>query len=257
MMVITASETTSKTGSPGLHAQLLQILEPMGAYDHDGCWFYETGSKPVVSQSIAYKAAQAIPGIPISGLNRPIKKPPPADFEIAPSHMVDDAEIAGEQNGRQRGIGIHYMLDKLVTTDWSQTALCHQAAASMNISVDDPVLEAWHTEASQVVQMNPQLFDPSLFLQAWSELPVLYRIKQQQVYGVIDRVVEYNDHILIVDYKTHRIPTPEDSQAIAEQYRQQLAYYQRGIQQLWHNKPVKTALLWTAINHLQIMEIEK
>lgn len=62
--------------------------------------------------------------------------------------------------------------------------------------------------------------------------------------GQIDRLVETDDAVLIVDYKTNR-PPPMDVSQVAETYLVQLAAYKLALAQVFPGKPIRAALLWT------------
>ncbi len=70
--------------------------------------------------------------------------------------------------------------------------------------------------------------------------------------GQIDRLVVEEDCVRIIDYKTNR-PPPHKSEDVAEAYLLQLAAYRIAISQIYPNKNVICALLWT--DGPRIMEI--
>jgi len=65
-----------------------------------------------------------------------------------------------------------------------------------------------------------------------------------RVTGQIDRLVQLQDRVLIVDYKTNR-PPPTDTAAVPETYLLQLAAYRLAVGQIFAPLPVHAALLWT------------
>jgi len=257
MLIISASEPKISTKATDPHAQLLEVLDQLGEFDADGVWVYESGDKPSPAISATNESGFEASAVSLSGLNQPLRNLPPTLSEIAPSYSNDETEAIGTDSSQQRGIGIHVMLDKLTTTDWNEPALCQLLAAGINLAADDPGPSEWYTEASGIIQSHPQLFDSSQYLRAWNELPILYHEDSCKVYGIVDRLIEYTDYVLIVDYKTHRVTTHKEAADNSTKYHQQLGYYQRGIEDLWPAKPVRVALLWTAINYLQFLTIEK
>ena len=64
------------------------------------------------------------------------------------------------------------------------------------------------------------------------------------VSGQIDRLVEREHDVWIVDYKTNR-PPPVDPDHVAASYRAQLAAYKAVLEGLYPGKPIRTFLLWT------------
>ncbi len=65
-----------------------------------------------------------------------------------------------------------------------------------------------------------------------------------RITGQIDRLVERDDHVLIVDYKTNRDAPPPHGE-IPQAYLLQLAAYRLALRRIFPDKPVRAALLWT------------
>ena len=80
-------------------------------------------------------------------------------------------------------------------------------------------------------------FDPARYRRAWNELP--YRDAAGQVRR-IDRLVEFDEEIWILDYKTGE---PGGSRAAAA-YRAQLADYRRAMATVFPDKPVRSVLVF-------------
>jgi len=70
--------------------------------------------------------------------------------------------------------------------------------------------------------------------------------------GKIDRLVQTERHVLIVDYKTNR-PPPWSLAEVAEAYLLQLAAYRLGVAAIFPGLQIRAALLWT--DGARIMEI--
>ena len=88
----------------------------------------------------------------------------------------------------------------------------------------------------QAAQLQ-KYFDPSLYLEAWNELELIDDLGR--LYRV-DRLVEFEDHLMILDYKLS-IPANEDP--TFKIYQSQLVNYQRLIATLRSDKPVKAGLV--------------
>lgn len=65
-----------------------------------------------------------------------------------------------------------------------------------------------------------------------------------KISGQIDRLVVLADRVCIIDYKTNR-PPPHDPADVAEAYLLQLAAYKLALAQLYPEREIETALLWT------------
>ena len=73
-----------------------------------------------------------------------------------------------------------------------------------------------------------------------------------KLYGQIDRLAVVGDSVLVIDYKTNR-PPPTMVESVADAYLFQLAAYRLALAQLFPEKTLRAAILWTDGPHL--MEI--
>ena len=62
--------------------------------------------------------------------------------------------------------------------------------------------------------------------------------------GQIDRLVETEAGLLILDYKTNR-PPPRTAEEVAPAYIAQLAAYRAALRKLYPERALRAALLWT------------
>ena len=82
-----------------------------------------------------------------------------------------------------------------------------------------------------------------------AEVPIVGRIGDHIVVGQVDRLCVTPAAAHIVDYKTNRLP-PIDPQSVAPIYLRQMAAYSAVIRQIYPDKEVCCALLWTDGPHL-------
>jgi ATP-dependent helicase/nuclease subunit A len=68
--------------------------------------------------------------------------------------------------------------------------------------------------------------------------------KNRIVSGQIDRLVVMPDKILVLDYKTNR-PAPKDKTNVPKAYLQQMGTYRSVLKEIWPDKAIHCALLWT------------
>jgi ATP-dependent helicase/nuclease subunit A len=85
-----------------------------------------------------------------------------------------------------------------------------------------------------------------------AEVPITGTIHGKVVSGQVDRLVVLDDEIIIVDYKTHRVP-PTNVQEIPTIYLHQLSTYKEVLQRIYPHHTIRCILLWTQT--LDIMEI--
>ena len=86
-------------------------------------------------------------------------------------------------------------------------------------------------------------------------MPIQYKLKQQQVFGVIDRLIVSEKEALIIDYKSHTQAKGGNKTLLLEQYKPQMQLYADGIRQAWPDKTVKAALLFTHFADLEYIVV--
>ena len=85
-----------------------------------------------------------------------------------------------------------------------------------------------------------RFFDPAQYLSARNE--VAYVDASGEVRRV-DRVVEFEDELWVLDYKTGDHVGPDDAPRAIGRYRAQLAAYRRAMETIAAGKPVRAALV--------------
>lgn len=143
----------------------------------------------------------------------------------------------------QRGVAIHFLLQKLAVVRRPAPAALHAAlSARLNTRIGEAQFSGWRAEAEKILR-EPALarfFDPARYRRAWNEVPIMGAPDHP---GVIDRLVDDGEALWILDYKTH--PNP-DASALAEMYRGQLEAYARALSQTWPGRRVHAGLLMTS-----------
>jgi ATP-dependent helicase/nuclease subunit A len=174
---------------------------------------------------------------------------------IKPSGFVDDPATAGHPDVREarrhailRGNIVHRLMQSLPDVPPERRA---EAARRYMARQKTDFSEATCDEiASQVLTM---LSDPSfaaLFAAgSRAEVPIVGRIGDHAVNGVVDRLVVGSDEILIADYKTNRAAPRglAEAQEHYQSYIRQLSLYRAVLMRLYPDRPVRAALVWTAI----------
>lgn len=88
-------------------------------------------------------------------------------------------------------------------------------------------------------------FDPA----ARAEVPVAGRVRGFEVMGTIDRLLITEEAVWVADFKTDAAPPPPGR--IPPRYLRQLALYGALLRDLHPNRPVRAALIWTALPRLE------
>ncbi|WP_461343539.1 double-strand break repair helicase AddA [Brevundimonas sp. GN22] len=189
---------------------------------------------------------------------------PPADRSArfaAPSQMEDNRKIkripapsplavattGGRALGRfRRGDLIHRLLERLpdIAPDMRRSAA--QRLLSKEVDLDD-VQRAEMIEAAFSV-LDDTRFAPVFGLGSRAEVALTGTAPELpagvKINGQIDRLVITPERVLVVDYKTNR-PAPDHLDNVDPAYLTQLAVYTAVLRQLYSDRPVEAALVWT------------
>jgi ATP-dependent helicase/nuclease subunit A len=71
----------------------------------------------------------------------------------------------------------------------------------------------------------------------------------QRLYGVIDRLIVGPDRVLAVDFKSNAV-VPDQADAIPEGLLRQLGAYHHALSQIYPDRRIDTAIVWTRTAHL-------
>ncbi|MEO1291851.1 MAG: double-strand break repair helicase AddA [Pseudomonadota bacterium] len=190
----------------------------------------------------------------------PPREAAPSDISpsrLAGAHGGYDPERLGEgspfapDRAARRGTLIHALLEVLpevTASEREQVASGILAREAADWRADDRAQMI--REALGVFEMHEAatLFGPG----SAAEVPVgalLDDLGPGEVHGVIDRLVVEPERVLIVDFKTGIV-----SEAPPEAYLRQLAVYAQALRHLYPDRPVDTALLWTARPRLDVLD---
>lgn len=147
----------------------------------------------------------------------------------------------------QRGNLIHQLLQYLPELEASDRHLvATKMCASYRHSLSENVIAECVEEVLRVMD-DPKT--AALFARgALTEVPIAGCVNMQgkmvAVSGQIDRLCIGSDEVWIVDYKSNRL-RPRDLAEIPVAYCKQMALYQRLLGQIYPDKAIKCALLWT------------
>ena len=103
-------------------------------------------------------------------------------------------------------------------------------------------IDDWSREAIAIT--NDPDFADLFSASSRAEVAVTGIVGELVVSGQIDRLVERENDVWVVDYKSNR-PPPTTAAGVPESYRAQLAAYKSVLEGLYPGKPIRTFLLWT------------
>ena len=185
---------------------------------------------------------------PAWALSPPEPEPSPPR-RLAPSRP-EDAEPAvrsplGEDDGARfrRGLLIHRLLQSLPELPERRRA----AACRRYLERRAPDLNAAarrEIAAQTLAVLRDPAFAPLFGPGSRAEVPLAGRVGDEVISGQVDRLAITDDAVLVVDYKSSRAP-PEREAGVPVVYLRQMAAYRAILREIYPDRPVRCALLWT------------
>jgi ATP-dependent helicase/nuclease subunit A len=164
------------------------------------------------------------------------------DQPVNPSNLGGAKALAGDftpdddnRTAMDRGTRIHVLLEHLPNhpaADWPQVA-----AALLPSAADRAELVM---ETAATITKHPDLFSPL----ALTEAPVTADLNGQPMVGSIDRLLVTPSRVLAVDFKSNLL-VPETVAAVPDGLLRQMAAYHAALTQIYPDRIVDVALLWT------------
>ena len=155
-----------------------------------------------------------------------------------------------------RGILIHRLLQllpDLPSGDREAACRAYLARPAHGLSAEEAAAITREVLATLAAPAYADLFGPD----SMAEVPVIGTVigpdGPEVISGQVDRLVVRDDGIMVLDYKTSR-PAPDAAEQVAPAYLRQMAAYRAVLRELWPNRPVSCALLWTAIPRLMPLD---
>lgn len=190
-------------------------------------------------------------------ISAPLPQEPAVPRPLAPSKLDEGEEspaiaprigAAEGVDARERGTIIHRLIELL--PDIPRTARKTMGARLVErLAPDVPVKErkAWVEEALGV--LDDPAFAAIFEEGSRAEVSVAGHVPElgegTVLSGQIDRLAVTKDKVLIVDFKTNRLP-PEKAEQVPLIYLKQMAAYRAALAPIYPGKRIETALLWTA-----------
>lgn len=177
---------------------------------------------------------------------------------LQPSRMMDDqaqaiSPLIDRAEGRlRRGQVVHRLLQRLPGLPrGDRDAGLARALAERGLGLSADEQSALRDEVRRIFD-DPQLtrlFAPG----SRAEVPLAGMVSDQAVFGQVDRLAVGTDEVLVVDYKTDRVP-PAAVDQVPRAYLRQMAAYRALLRRIYPGREVRCALLWTAEPRLMILE---
>ncbi len=194
------------------------------------------------------QAAQPVAPLPDWALARPQAEPSPSkplapSRPDAPEPAVQSPLTGGDGARFRRGTITHRLLQSLpdlAPERWPEAAQTFLARPVHGLS---PSQQAEILTETLAVLHHPD-FAPIFGPGSRAEVPVTGIIGNRVLSGQIDRLLVRPDSVLIVDFKTNR-PPPQRVEDVAPDYLMQLALYRQTLAEIYPDRPIRAALLWT------------
>ena len=173
---------------------------------------------------------------------------------IAPSDLGGAKVIGGgelrEEDALKKGRQIHLLLEHIPNST-NPNALAHRllgfgADAAQLADIPDLL-----TEAEQTIAAHPELFAP----EALAEVDIVgdVEVLGARMSGTIDRLLISDERVLAVDFKTNTI-VPDTPEQTPEGLLRQMGAYLAALEQIYPDRQIDVAILWTATQKLMMLE---
>jgi ATP-dependent helicase/nuclease subunit A len=176
---------------------------------------------------------------------------------ITPSKLEEDSKkILPVKNAKlyQKGNIIHQLLQLLPSIEkrkWQNAA---------EIFVAKPAFSLEEGIQKQIVEQTLNVLNHPILASvfgkgSYAEVPITGIIDEETgrvISGQIDRLIILEDKILVVDFKTNKVP-PASKDKIPLAYIKQLEFYKQALAKIYPNKKIEYGLLWTENAHLMML----
>ncbi|MFI4985902.1 MAG: double-strand break repair helicase AddA [Alphaproteobacteria bacterium] len=213
----------------GLRLRSPQEVGPEEEKRHGG---YPSLAEPLPAWARALPAREPVPA-------RPLAPSRPAEEEPAVRSPLGDEEGLRFR----RGLLVHRLLEALpeIPPD-ARARACRRYLSRPAHGLGAEEQEAIARETLAV--LGDPAFAPLFAAGSRAEVPLVGEVNGRIIAGQIDRLLVSESEILIVDYKTNRLP-PASAQGVAPLYLKQMAAYRALLARIYPGRSLRAALLFT------------
>ncbi|WP_224824260.1 double-strand break repair helicase AddA [Cognatishimia sp. MH4019] len=205
----------------------------------------EFGNWPTQTERRESTPAATLPTLP-NFFGQPAASVPPRAETLSPSDLGGPKALPSalgdeEDIAKLRGTQIHLLLEHLAGQPvgrWDALAETLLGSRALPDVFDEAKSTLLHPDLAFLFSGN-----------ALTEVPISADLPAGRMHGTIDRLMLTSDAILAVDFKSNRgVPDrPEDT---PDGVLRQMAAYQHGLAQIYPDKQIGTAIVWTTIPRL-------
>ncbi len=235
------------------YAHIAQAMETIGKEESEGHWVLQD---PVIAKSDAIEQPQSsrsVDSLPVTNtlpqwITQTAPEEPLPPRPLTPSRLentepaADSPLLTKDRSAAKRGTLIHHLLE--ILPDITPAQRRHSAEILLKQQgIDADQCERWIDETITILEDSQ--FAAVFGEDSLAEVPVTAMLEASQTLsGQIDRLVILEDSVLVVDYKTSRT-IPQNAQAIAAHYREQMQLYVDTLHRVYPDKRIEAAILWT------------
>ncbi len=157
--------------------------------------------------------------------------------------LPSEAEIADDDRSKGRGRLIHALLEYLpeLAPERRETE-----ARNMLSRIAEP---EWLAEFDEIASEAISVVGSPEFAELFgaaslSEVPISAIVANRRLFGRIDRLIIAPDRVIMVDFKSNRM-VPENVSAVPEGILRQMGAYVVALKQIWPDRTIVAAILWT------------
>ncbi|MDH3662983.1 MAG: PD-(D/E)XK nuclease family protein, partial [Alphaproteobacteria bacterium] len=204
--------------------------------------------------SIDGKSTAPLPDWLAAAVRGEVKAQPLRPSEDA---MAEDPPAASplSDDGKRRfgrGLLIHKLLQILPDLPYAERrSAMRRYLHKPGLGLEEAAGEAIAGEVDAILD-HPDwrdLFGPS----SRAEVALVGEVGGRRVSGQVDRLAVLDHEVLVVDYKTNR-PPPREQGDVPAAYGRQMVVYRALLRQIYPDRPVRTALLWTEGPRLMMLD---
>lgn len=239
-------EGKKKAAQGNWYDLILKAIEAVP--DEDGIIRFKSSQRREVETKEVQIESEKQIELPYWVFTSPMQEPVPPK-PLAPSKPVDETVIdesaltAAQESAMRRGTFIHKLLQFLPDIEPDKRQETIEKIKPRDIEIPNNFFEIFENENFK------DLFGPC----SLAEVPVVGVVDGRAVSGQVDRLVEKENEVLIVDFKSNRhVPSTRDK--IPEVYKVQMKTYKALLKKVFPAKIIKSYLLWT--ENMSLMEIE-
>lgn len=184
-------------------------------------------------------------------LRQPAPEPQRPAKPLSPSALGGAKVLFGEGEGepemaKDRGTALHLLLEHLPGAPVGEWP-----AIARGLIADEGLRAALLAEATQVV--TAPALAPIFTAEALTEVALTADYQGERLVGTIDRLIVTPEKVLAVDYKSNQI-VPDRAADVPEGLLRQMRAYGAGLRQIYPERQVETAILWTRTATLMPVE---